>query len=75
MFNGFFICGTIKESHFAITPLRKMECLHGEPASSSETTNGIFFYRGQWPSCNFFCPQNDYSYFVTSTTSWLKCES
>ena len=24
-----------------------MECLHGEPASSSKTTNGIFFYCGK----------------------------
>ena len=40
-----------------------MECLHGEPVSSSKTTNGVFFYCGQKPSCNFFCPQNDCSYF------------
>ena len=24
-----------------------MECFHGEPASSSKTTNGVFFYCGQ----------------------------
>ena len=47
-----------------------MECLHGEPASSSKTTNGVFFYCGQKPSCNFFCPQNDCSYFHNAIAMW-----
>ena len=47
-----------------------MECLHGEPASSSKTTNGIFFYCGQQPSCNFFCPQVDCSYFHNAIALW-----
>ena len=46
-----------------------MECLRGEPASSSKTTNGVFFYCGQKPSCNFFCPQNDCSYFHNAIAS------
>ena len=49
---------------------KKMECLHGEPASSSKTTNGVFFYCGQKPSCNFFCPQNDCSYFHNAIAMW-----
>ena len=49
---------------------KKMECLHGVPASSSKTTNGVFFYCGQKPSCNFFCPQNDCSYFHNAITMW-----
>ena len=49
---------------------KKMECLHGEPASYSKTTNGIFFYCGQKPSCNFFCPQNDCSYFHNAIAIW-----
>ena len=47
-----------------------MECLHGEPASSSKTTNGVFFYCGQKPSCNFFCPKNDCSYFHNAIAMW-----
>ena len=34
-----------------------MECLHGKLASSFKTENGVFFYCGQKPSCNFFCPR------------------
>ena len=49
---------------------KKMECLHGEPASSSKTTNGVFFYCGQKPSCNFFCSQNDCGYFETAIAMW-----
>ena len=47
-----------------------MECLHGEPAASSKTTNGVFFNSGQKPSCNFFCPQNDCSYFHYAIALW-----
>ena len=52
-----------------------MECLHGEPASSSRTTNGIFFYCGQKPSCNFFCPQNDCSFFQNPIAMWRNSNS
>ena len=47
-----------------------MECLHGKPVSCSKTTNGVFFYCGQKPSCNFFCPQNDCGYFETAIAMW-----
>ena len=47
-----------------------MGCLHGKPASSSKTANGVFFYCGQKPSCNFFCPQNDCSYFESAISMW-----
>ena len=36
-----------------------MECLHGKPASSSTTKNGTFWFCGQKPSCEFFCPDQD----------------
>ena len=36
-----------------------MECLHGKLASSSITKNGLFWYCGQKPSCQFFCPEED----------------
>ena len=47
-----------------------MECLHGKPVSCSKTTNGVFFYCGQKPSCNFFCPQNDCGYFEAAIAMW-----
>ena len=91
MFNEFFICGTIKELRFAITPLRKMECLHGEPASSSKTTNSIFFTVDNGLAVISFVRKMTVVIFimlllcgkiqtllsqnVTSTTNWLKCES
>jgi hypothetical protein len=49
-----------------------MECLHGELASCSQTPNGTFFYCGQKPSCNFFCPQNDCSHFQNAINLWKK---
>ena len=52
-----------------------MECLHGKPASSSKTENGLFFYCGQKPSCNFFCPQNDCSYFENAIAMWRNSNS
>ena len=52
-----------------------MECLHGKPASSSKTENGLFFYCGQKPSCNFFCPQNDCSYFENAIAMWRNSDS
>ena len=55
--------------------IRIMECLHGKPASSSKTENGLFFYFGQKPSCNFFCPQNDSSYFQNAIAMWRNSNS
>jgi hypothetical protein len=52
-----------------------MECLHGKPASSSKTTNGLFFYCGQKPSCNFFCSQNDCGYFENAIAMWRNSNS
>ena len=52
-----------------------MECLHGKPASSSKTENGLFFCCGQKPSCNFFCPQNDCSYFENAIAMWRNSNS
>ena len=49
-----------------------MECLHGKPASSSKTANGVFFYCGQKPSCNFFCSQNDCCYCESAISRWRK---
>jgi hypothetical protein len=54
---------------------KNMECLHGKPASSSKTTNGVFFYCGQKPSCNFFCSQNDCSYFENAIAMWRNSNS
>ena len=59
----------------AIETLRNMECLHGKPVSSSKTENGLFFYCGQKPSCNFFCPQNDCSYFENAMAMWRNSNS
>ena len=36
-----------------------MECLHGLPASSTVTQKGTFWFCGQKPSCEFFCPDQD----------------
>ena len=52
-----------------------MECLHGKLASCSKTSNGVFFYCGQEPTCNFFCPQNDCSYFQNAIAMWRNSNS
>ena len=36
-----------------------MECLHGLPASSTVTQKGTFWFCGENPSCEFFCPDQD----------------
>jgi ssDNA-binding Zn-finger/Zn-ribbon topoisomerase 1 len=36
-----------------------MKCLHGEPASTSTTKNGSFWFCDQNPSCNFFCSEHE----------------
>ena len=40
-----------------------MECLHGKAAASTTTNNGTFWFCGEKPSCEFFCPdENCYMY-------------
>ena len=71
MFNWFFMRYYKREmicNHS--DTMRDMECLHGKPVSCSKTTNGVFFYCGQKPSCNFFCPHNDCAYLETSIAMW-----
>lgn len=41
------------------TKIVVMECLHDKLASSSTRRNGLFWYRGQYSSCHFFCPEQD----------------
>ena len=43
--------------HFAKATME--ECLHGKHASSSTTKKGTFWFCGQKPSCEFFCPDQD----------------
>jgi hypothetical protein len=38
--------------------LLKMNCLHGKAASST-TSNGSFWFCGQYPTCNFFCDEDE----------------
>ena len=49
-----------------------MECLHGKPASSSTTQNGVFWFCGQKPSCEFFCPEEDCYMFGKPVASFHK---
>ena len=49
-----------------------MECLHGKPASSSTTQNGVFWFCGQKPSCEFFCPEEDCYMFGKAVASFHK---
>ena len=35
-----------------------------------ENYKWCIFYCGQKPSCNFFCPQNDCSYFHNAIAMW-----
>jgi hypothetical protein len=40
-----------------------MKCLHGKAAASTTTNNGTFWFCGEKPSCEFFCPdENCYLY-------------
>jgi hypothetical protein len=36
-----------------------MECLHCNAAASTTTKNGTFWFCGEKPSCEFFCPEED----------------
>ena len=47
-----------------------MECLHGKPASYSTTSNGLFFFCGQTPSCHFFCSHEDRGHFQNALAAW-----
>ena len=48
----------------------RMECLHGKPALATTTKNGLFWYCGNKPSCQFFCPQKDRDIFARAVTSF-----
>ena len=40
-----------------------MKCLHGKAAASTTKNNGTFWFCGEKPSCEFFCPdENCYMY-------------
>ena len=47
-----------------------MECLHGKPASATTTKNGLFWYCGCKPSCQFFCPQKDRNIFERAVATF-----
>ena len=47
-----------------------MECLHCLPASSIVTQKCTFWFCGQKPSCEFFCPDQDYFMFGKAMTSF-----
>lgn len=49
-----------------------MECLDGNPASASTTTNGLLWYCGQKPSCHVFCLERDCYLFEKAIASWKK---
>ena len=50
-----------------------MECLHGKPISSSTIQNCImFWFCGQKPSCEFFCPEEDCYMFGKAIASFHK---
>ena len=53
-----------------------MECLHGKPAFSSKTEDGLFFFTvGKSLAAIFFCPQNDCSYFENAIAMWRNSNS
>ena len=48
-----------------------MECLlHGLPASSTVTQKGTFWFCGENPSCEFFCPDQDCYMFGKAVTAY-----
>ena len=47
-----------------------MECLHGKPALATTTQNGLCWYCGSKPSCQFFCPQKDRDIFARAVASF-----
>ena len=58
------VCGFYEGS------LLKMNCLHGEHAAYSTTSNGSFWFRGQNPTCNFFCAEDEGYLFEKAITAW-----
>ena len=49
---------------------RKMNCLHGQPAATSTTQNGSFWFCNQNPSCNFFCSDDEGYLFEKAIDAW-----
>ena len=47
-----------------------MDCLHGTLALATTTKNGLFWYCGSKPSCQFFCPQKDRDIFARAIASF-----
>ena len=52
--------------------ITEMECLHGKPALSTTTQNGMFWFCGQKPCCEFFCPEEDCYMFGKAVASFHK---
>ena len=52
--------------------IAEMECLHGKPALSTTTQNGMFGFCGQKPCCEFFCPEEDCHMFGKAVASFHK---
>ena len=44
--------------------------IHGKPASATTTTNGLYWYRGQKPSCHFFSFEEDCYLFQKAVACW-----
>ena len=49
-----------------------MEFLQGKPASSSTTKNGTFWFCGQKPSCESFCPDQDCYMYMKALATFCK---
>jgi ssDNA-binding Zn-finger/Zn-ribbon topoisomerase 1 len=47
-----------------------MNCLHGKPAVYSTTGNGMFWFCGQNPTCNFICAENECYMYEKAITAW-----
>ena len=47
-----------------------MNCLHGKPALSSKTKNGLFWFCGEKPTCEFFCPDECSYMFGRAVEAW-----
>ena len=59
------------ENHYNVfSSQRKMNCLHGQPAATSTTQNGSFWFCNQNPSCNFFCSEDEGYLFEKAIDAW-----
>ena len=47
-----------------------MKCLHREPCAHSTTQNGSFWFCNQYPSCNFFCSDDESYLYEKATAAW-----